>query len=132
MTEPFSADTQALLLLCSRLGQNEGNGAKPLTGKQYGSLARWLRERTMRPGDLLDSQGRSRLAELQVPGLAQETVEALLDRGAALGIMTERWTSRGIWVLGRGDEQYPSRFKSYLGQAAPPLLYGAGNPKLLQ
>lgn len=132
MTEPFSADTQAVLLLCSRLGQVQGNGAKPLTGKQYGALARWLRERSMRPADLLDNQGRGQLAELQIPGLAYQAVEALLDRGAALGIMTERWTSRGLWVLGRGDDGYPNRFKSYLGQAAPPLLFGAGTPKLLQ
>ena len=132
MTELFSADTQAVLLLCSRLGQVENNGAKPLTAKQYGALARWLRERSMRPADLLDNQGRGRLAELQIPGLAQPALEALLDRGAALGIMTERWTSRGLWVLGRGDDGYPNRFKSYLGQAAPPLLFGAGNPKLLQ
>jgi len=132
MTEPFSADTQAALLLCSRLGLVESNGPRPLTAKQYGALARWLRERCMRPADLLDSQGRGRLAELQIPGLAPQAVEALLDRGAALGIMTERWTSRGLWVLGRGDDGYPNRFKSYLGQSAPPLLFGAGNPKLLQ
>ena len=132
MTETFSADTQALLLLCSRLGQVDDNGAKPLTAKQYGALARWLRERSLRPGDLLDNQGRRRLTELQVAGLAREAVEALLDRGGALGIMTDRWTSRGLWVLGRGDDGYPARFKSYLGQAAPPLLFGAGDAKLLQ
>jgi predicted Rossmann fold nucleotide-binding protein DprA/Smf involved in DNA uptake len=59
-------------------------------------------------------------------------VEELLDRGGALGIMAERWTSRGLWVLGRGDDEYPIRFMSYLGQVAPPLLFGSGNPKLLQ
>jgi predicted Rossmann fold nucleotide-binding protein DprA/Smf involved in DNA uptake len=119
-------------LLCSRLGQVENNGAKPLTAKQYSALARWLRERSMRPADLLENQGRGQLSELQIPGLARRAVETLLDRGAALGIMTERWPSRGLWVLGRGDDGYPNRFKSYLGQAAPPLLFGAGNPKLLQ
>jgi len=132
MTELFSADTQAVLLLCSRLGQVEDSGAKPLTVRQYGALARWLRERSLRPADLLDKQGRAQLAELQIQGLTQQAVEVLIDRGAALGIMTERWTGRGLWVLGRGDDGYPSRFKSYLGQTAPPLLFGAGNPKLLQ
>jgi predicted Rossmann fold nucleotide-binding protein DprA/Smf involved in DNA uptake len=46
--------------------------------------------------------------------------------------MTERWTSRGLWVLSRSDDAYPGRLKSYLGQAAPPLLYGAGELRLLQ
>lgn len=128
----LSADTQVVLLLCSRLGERDGNGIKPLTPKQYGALARWLRERSMRPSDLLDRQGRERLAELQSAGITRETVDSLLDRGAALGIMTERWESRGLWVLSRGDDAYPSRVKSYLGYAAPPLLFGAGDVKLLQ
>lgn len=132
MTEGLGADTQAVLLLCGRLGQREENGAKPLTTRQYGVLARWLRERSMRPADLLDTAGRSRLSELQSPEVASHVIERLLDRGAALGIMAERWVSRGLWVLSRSDDTYPGRLKSYLGQAAPPLLYGAGEPRLLQ
>ncbi len=132
MTEGLSADTQAVLLLCSRLGQRDENGAKPLTARQYGVLTRWLRERSMRPGDLLENTGRARLAEIQAAELAPETLEQLLDRGAALGIMAERWTSRGLWVMSRSDDLYPGRLKSYLGQAAPPLLFGAGDPGLLQ
>ena len=132
MTEGLSADTQVVLLLCSRLGQRDENGAKPLTARQYGVLTRWLRERSMRPGDLLDHGGRARLAELQSSDLVSEALEKLLDRGAALGIMAERWTSRGLWVLSRSDDAYPGRLKSYLGQAAPPLLFGAGEPRLLQ
>lgn len=132
MTEGFSADTQTILLLCGRLGQNDENGAKPLTTRQYSVLARWLRERSMRPADLLDGGGRARLPELQSADLAPQLIERLLDRGAALGIMAERWTSRGLWVISRSDDAYPGRLKSYLGQAAPPLLYGAGELRLLQ
>jgi predicted Rossmann fold nucleotide-binding protein DprA/Smf involved in DNA uptake len=132
ITEGLSADTQAVLLLCSRLGQSDGNGSKPLTLRQYGALIRWLRERTLRPADLLEKTGRARLAELQAPEVARESVEQLLDRGAALGIMVERWASRGLWVLSRSDDPYPGRLKSYLGQGAPPLLFGAGDPGLLQ
>lgn len=132
MTERLSADTQTVLLLCGRLGQRDENGAKPLTTRQYGVLARWLRERSMRPADLLDGPGRARLSELQSANLAPDIIEKLLDRGAALGMMAERWTSRGLWVISRSDDAYPGRLKSYLGQEAPPLLYGAGEPRLLQ
>jgi len=86
----------------------------------------------MRPADLLDNAGRARLAEFQSSEIAPEVIERLLERGAALGIMAERWTSRGLWVLSRSDDAYPSRLKSYLGQAAPPLLFGAGEPRLLE
>ena len=132
MTEGLSADTQVVLLLCSRLGQRDENGAKPLTARQYGVLTRWLRERSMRPADLLEHAGRARLVEIQAAELAPATLEQLLDRGAALGIMAERWISRGLWVMSRSDDSYPGRLKSYLGQAAPPLLFGAGDAGLLQ
>ncbi len=34
-------------------------------------------------------------------------------------------------MISRGDECYPERLKRYLGQAAPPLLYGIGSKRLL-
>ena len=125
-------DTQAVLLLCARLGQREENGLKLLSTRQYSALARWLRERSLRPGDLLQSRGREQLSELLVADVPRDAVERLLDRGAALAIMVERWASQGLWVISRGDPAYPARYKSYLGQAAPPLLYGVGAQQLLQ
>ncbi len=65
-------------------------------------------------------------------GLDRAMVESLLDRGVALGLMSERWTGRGLWVISRGDSNYPVRYKSYLGYSAPPVLFGAGNRELLQ
>ena len=133
MAEEMSGDTQAILLLCGRLGQTEsGKGTKPLSAKQYGMVARWLRQRSMRPADLLSNAGRGQLQEFEAAGLDQGMLEALLDRGAALGLMTERWTSRGLWVISRGDAEYPARYKTYLGHSAPPLLFGAGDRDLLQ
>lgn len=125
-------DTQAVLLLCARLGQREENGLKPLVTRQYSALARWLHERSLRPGDLLQARGREQLSELLLADVSRDTVERLLDRGAALGISVERWASQGLWVISRGDPAYPVRYKSYLGQAAPPLLYGVGAEELLQ
>ena len=125
-------DTQAVLLLCARLGQREESGLKPLTARQYSALARWLRERSLRPCDLLQTRGRERLSELLLAGVPRETVEQLLDRGAALAIIVERWASQGLWVISRGDPAYPTRYKSYLGHAAPPLVYGVGAQELLQ
>jgi len=131
MMEEISGDTKATLLLCSRLGQTGDNGNKPLSLKQYDALARWLRERRMRPADLLTNEGREQLKELPPGGPDRAVVEFLLDRGAALGFMAERWASRGLWVIGRADASYPARSKSYLGYSAPPLLFGAGNRELL-
>ncbi len=132
MVLSLSLDTQAVLLLCARLGEREESPVKPLTTRQYSSLATWLRERSLRPGDLLRPSGRAQLSDLSQNDANQEQVEQLLDRGTALAIMTERWTNSGIWVVSRGEDAYPTRYKSYLQHKAPPLLYGVGEQEVLQ
>jgi predicted Rossmann fold nucleotide-binding protein DprA/Smf involved in DNA uptake len=127
----LTADTQAVLLLCGELGQRGGNGLKPLGLRQYNSLATWLKTEGLRPGDLLTSEGRTRLAGLQTTEVNPDRVSPLLERGAALALAVERWERSGLWVISRSDGCYPERLKKYLGQAAPPLLYGVGSKNLL-
>jgi predicted Rossmann fold nucleotide-binding protein DprA/Smf involved in DNA uptake len=131
VTFAISKDTQAALLLCARLGRRT-DSVRPLNTRQYSALAKWLIEHSLRPGDLLDDRGRAQLNDFISTDVSQEMLEQLLDGGAALGLLTERWASSGIWVIGRGDSAYPSRFKSYLQQNAPPLLYGVGFREILQ
>ncbi len=59
-------------------------------------------------------------------------MERLLQRGTALAVLVERWTSHGLWVISRSDREYPSRYKSYLQHASPPVLFGVGEVSLLQ
>jgi predicted Rossmann fold nucleotide-binding protein DprA/Smf involved in DNA uptake len=127
----LSQDTQAVLLLCTRLGQRDGS-LKPLTARQYTAIEKWLNESSLRPGDLLHTGGRERLSELSSSDVPQDAIEKLLDRGAALGLMVERWTSQGLWIASRGDSAYPTRYEGYLQHAAPPVLYGVGEQALLQ
>ncbi len=124
-------DTQAVLLLCAKLGERH-DVAKPLSTKQYSALAKWLRERSLRPRDLLQDNGRMQLSELRLGEVGRDQIERLLDRGAALGVMVERWTSRGVWFVSRADEEYPSRYKTYLQRATPPVIFGVGDPSSLQ
>ena len=131
MESTLTPDTQAALLLCGELGQRGGNGPKPLGLRQYNALASWLKSQGLRPGDLLSSDGRTRLAELQSAEVNSARVTPLLDRGAALALIVERWERSGLWVISRSDACYPERLKRYLGQTAPPLLYGVGSKDLL-
>jgi DNA protecting protein DprA len=48
-----------------------------------------------------------------------------------LSLAVERWKNQGIWILGRSDENYPSRLKTQLKTVAPPILYGIGKQELL-
>jgi predicted Rossmann fold nucleotide-binding protein DprA/Smf involved in DNA uptake len=120
-----------VLLLCGELGQRGGNGPKPLGLRQYNTLATWLKTEGLRPGDLLTSEGRTVLGSLQTPEVNLDRVAPLLERGAALALIVERWERSGLWVISRSDPGYPERLKRYLGQSSPPLLYGVGSKDLL-
>lgn len=127
----LTPDTQSVLLLFGELGQRGTNGLKPLGIRQYNALAAWLKIQGLRPGDLLTPEGRARLTGFQTAEVNFDRVTPLLERGAALAVVVEKWERSGLWVISRSDTSYPDRLKRYLGQAAPPLLYGVGSMKLL-
>lgn len=125
-----SEDTQVVLLLCSRLGSRDEE-PRPLSRGEYNKLALALRGAQLRPGDLLQSTEHGLAECVEVAGLFVDRVRALLGRGAALGFAVESWSSRGLWVLSRGDDEYPTRLRERLSGAAPHLLFGAGDWSLL-
>lgn len=125
----LSPDTQAILLLCASFGQDRSQ-LQPLTLSEYNLLAGWLVENHMSPGDLLDPIGRAR-AKMTLDKLDTDRLIALLERGVMLSLAVEQWTNQGLWILGRGDSQYPKRLKQRLKHSAPPILYGVGNIELL-
>lgn len=131
MESTLTQDTQAVLMLCGELGRRRDDGARPLGLRQYNALASWLKSNGLRPGDLLGAEGRGKLAEFQSPEVSLDRVMPLLDRGAAVALMVERWERSGLWLISRSDACYPERLREYLGPSAPPLLYGVGSKSLL-
>ncbi len=127
----LTPETQAILLLCGNLGLRGGTEHKPLGPRQYSAMAAWLEAEGLRPADLLDPDGRRKLASLAVEELTPQRVEPLLDRGAALALVVERWQRSGIWIVSVADPAYPQRLRKYLGQAAPPVLFGIGRQSAL-
>lgn len=127
----LSPDTQAILLLCASFGQNRLSYPQPLALSEYNILADWLQENQMRPGDLLSSTVKNQLQKIPLDKLDPHRIEALLERGVMLSLAVEKWTTQGLWILGRGDSQYPKRLKQRLKQKSPPILYGIGNIELL-
>jgi predicted Rossmann fold nucleotide-binding protein DprA/Smf involved in DNA uptake len=127
MTEGVSPDTQIVLLLCGRFGRARESGLEPLEPREYYALAARLKELGRALTDLLGLDGGG-LLDLPIE---PTRLQALMERGGALALVLEGWTSRGLWVLSQTDEAYPPRLCA-LGTQAPPLLYGAGDPGLLQ
>ena len=127
----LSADTEVVLLLCGRFGGERQEPYQPLSAREYGELAKWLNARTLRPADLLTDVGRVQLQAVHDAKLERMRVDFLLGRGTAMALALERWSRGGLWVISRGDAEFPKRLKRHLKHAAPPLLYGAGKKELL-
>lgn len=124
-------DTQAILLLCSSLEQKYNPAPKPLNISEYNSLARWLRENQLTPANLLEPTLNRKLSNTKINNLDSDRLLALLNRGMMLSLSVEKWTSKGLWVIGRGEPKYPQSLKRNLYSKAPPIIYGIGTIDLL-
>jgi predicted Rossmann fold nucleotide-binding protein DprA/Smf involved in DNA uptake len=125
----LTPDTQAILLLCASFGQSRVTDQPPLSLKEYNSFAHWLHGQKFRPADVLTTQGKDIIASCDC--LEPLRLQVLLERGMMLAIAVENWTNQGLWILGRGDQLYPTRLRKQLGVNAPPILYGVGDTSLL-
>lgn len=124
----MNQDSLTLLLLCSQLGSGE-DSVKPLTLREWNPIARKLQAAALRPADLhqrseddlrrkfdLDSELAARIAQLLSRGLQEEL---------------NRLKSLGIFALTRADQDYPEKYRQRLKDAAPAVLFYAGEKALL-
>ena len=131
MNAELSNNTQAILLLTAPLIAGGGKTSlRPLGPVEYEKLAQQLLNWGKEPADLLERGAGGVLSELP-PVFDQERIRQLLERGFLLSQVLEHWQARAIWVVSRADRDYPKRFKQRLGKSAPPVIYGCGNPTLL-
>lgn len=123
----LSLNAQAIILLTAYFNK----GDKPLTIMEYSKFASWLLLNNMKPSDLLELNAREVLEDWDDTKITQDRILSLLARGNAMAISLQKWQNCGIWIITRADPEYPVRLKKRLGQKAPPILYGAGNKKIL-
>lgn len=126
-----SANTQAILLLTAHFGKGQSGTHKPLTPKEYGRFAEWLRSRSLTPERLLTGDLIELLQGWHDKTVSVERISGLLDRGSALALSMEKWLRAGLWVMTRSDPDYPKRLKKHLRGDSPAVLFGCGNRSLL-
>ncbi len=127
MITELSDNTRAILLLTAPLIIGRRIPAAHVLGTgEYTKLAEFLRE----PSDLLSPDAPDILNDDGLP-VEADRLKRLLARGFQLAQAVERWQRHAIWVLSRADDGYPQRLKKRLEDAAPPILYGCGEPRLL-
>src|SRR5690625_112591 len=128
----ISERTKAILLFVAYFDKKSRRIAKPLTLSEWNRFAEWMREQEIQPEDFLTKDNHRLLETLQDKKITTERVISLLERKPALGLALERWTNAGIWVLNRGDKEYPKILKRKLKDKTPPILFGLGDKSLFK
>ncbi|HLF84773.1 MAG TPA: DNA-processing protein DprA [Blastocatellia bacterium] len=127
----LSNDSFALFLLCSHLGLPDEPDAKPLSAREWNQLESRLAANSVSVTDLPGSSAEQIKSSLQTDDGEAARLAWLLDRSCVIEEELDRLTDLGIWVMTRFDEDYPLRFTERLKSAAPVLLYGSGDARLL-
>ena len=123
--------TQAVLLLTAYFSKPEKGDPRPLTPKEWGRFALWLKERSLSPENLMTGDVKALLEGWSDKAISHARIEHLMNRGSALALAMEKWMRAGLWVLTRSDADYPARLKQKLRTDSPAVLFGCGNAKLL-
>jgi len=127
----ISPNTQAILLLTAplRVGRRDVE-VDILSFGEYKKLARLLREEGYQPADLLGPAAPDLLKKWRTV-FDTTRLERLIARGLVLSQAIESWRARAIWVVSRADHYYPRKLKTRLKEDAPAVLYGCGDPSIL-
>ena len=128
----LSETTQATLLLCGPLVAAKVKDVQPLSLGEFNDLLSAFERQGSDLTELLDTQTTEKLLQKLHPQFDTDRLRALLQRGFALSLSVEKWTSYGLWVVSRADERYPHRLKNRLKHLAPAILYGCGETSLLE
>ena len=125
MTTQLSGDSQAIALACSSVAAM-GGSQRPLSPTDWSKLSVSIHGAGLRPRNLLEMSRDDLENELGLAPQPAERLTDLLSRGGQLALEVERLASRGIWILTRADDAYPSLLRERLGSTSPPVLFGAG------
>jgi predicted Rossmann fold nucleotide-binding protein DprA/Smf involved in DNA uptake len=126
-----SPNTQAVLLLTAHFAKARKEAVKPLTPKEWGRFALWLKEQSLTPEQLMNGRLSELLNGWSDEAITLERIKGLMDRGSTLALAMEKWLRAGLWVLTRSDPGYPAQLKKRLRTDSPAVLFGCGNRALL-
>jgi len=127
----LSANTQAVLLLTAYFNKASNTAVRPLTIKEWGKFALWLKDKGLRPESLLTGKVVEVLAGWSDNKITLDRLEQLMNRGSAMALAVEKWSRAGLWIITRSDADYPQRLKRHLKNDSPPILFGCGNRSIL-
>ncbi len=126
----LNENSKAIIIFCSHLCVDEN--MVPLEPKEWSFLASKLMEQELSPKDLLNFTVADFQNKLDVDFEFSYRLYMLTKRSASIMFEVENLSSKGIYIITRADDKYPSKLKSKLKNLCPPLFYYSGNLDLLK
>jgi len=126
----ISNRTSAILLITAYFSKEVSVTVQPLSTAEWAVIGTWLVEKNLNPEDLLTGYT-EHLRDWKHTTITKQRLISLLERKTSLAIALDKWTKAGIWVLNRSETGYPQKIRERLKNAAPPILFGLGDQKLL-
>jgi len=123
-------NAMATILICSHLGLSN-NDLKPYSLGEWNMLVDTLLTTEYKdPSVLLGNDAASVINELKYSEAQELRLNGLLSRGGSIAISLDTLSRKGIYVVTRGDKQYPILLRKRLVKKTPPILFYAGNLEL--
>lgn len=128
----YSDDAFATMLLSMALSPNREEYARPLSTQELRRLEQKARAAGFyHIGGLMNVDIGGLMLKLDISEEEAYRVYTLLNRGVQLNYTVENFLADGIEVVTCHNEEYPTRLKRRMGEAAPPVFYRCGNAELL-
>lgn len=108
----MNPNAQVTMLLTLHLGKLDMLEFKPLSTKEWTTLAFWLKEKKLEPSCLLSSE--FRMSGCIDSSITLPRLKGLLERSVRLATYIEKWERAGLWILTRSDLDYPNRLRDML------------------
>jgi len=118
-----TSPTLTTLALTTRMVPSE---IKPLSSREF-----WPLLRRVALSQLAGMNATDVAREASIPIAESERLLGLLDRSTAVALAMERLEQAGVWTATPDDEAYPRRLIDRLGDSAPPVLHGVGDPSAM-
>ncbi len=121
----FTDDAKAVIALTTRLGDSQRPSLSPT---RWHHLATALDDAGLSAASVFDTDIES------TPGVPDDLADAvteLLGDASVTTIAATDLERQGIWTLTIVDDTYPASLRQQLGKNAPPVIFGVGDPSLL-
>ncbi len=126
----YSDDVMVTILLCSYIGIKADDDLKPFSLSEWNTLLDKLEYNNMEPGQILGNAGNEILDKIGLSQEEKKRIQVLLNRGARAALELDDFSRKGIYIVTRGEKEYPVLLRKRLKKKTPPVLYYAGDLEL--